>query len=516
MQNPHELLVEIDTLKERNKILEQENNFLREQFKLAQHRQFGASSEKFPAQVDWLFNEAEATADAALPESDTAATTDTTETGIASTTAFTKKKIGRKALPADLPRETRLIDIADTQKICPCCNGDLHKIGEEKSEQLEYIPASLKVIETLRPKYACRACEKNNTATPIVIAPMPVSPIPKSMATPSLLAHIIGNKYQLALPLYRQEVMFKQLNIDLKRNTLSNWVMRSADILERVLQQLKITLLTQAAIHADETPVTVLQDEKTKHYMWVYCSGRDSPDPNSPANNIVIYDYQPSREGACPKAFLGGYKGYLQVDGYAAYASTNATLAGCMAHARRKFIDAQKIQPKGKVGRADWAVAHIQKLYRVEALLSDKTPEEKYALRQLHALPLLTEFKAWLDKSAQQTTPKSTLGEAIAYALRQWEKLITYTQHGQLCIDNNRAERAVKPFVIGRKNWLFSNTASGAKASAILYSIIETAKANGLNPVRYVEHLLTEIPKRNTNDALEDFMPWVVQLGGDD
>lgn len=179
-------------------------------------------------------------------------------------------KIGRKALPADLPRETRLIDIADAQKICPCCNGSLHQIGEEKSEQLAFIPASLKVIETRRPKYACRACEKNNTTTPIVIAPMPASPIPKSMATPSLLAYIIGNKYQLALPLYRQEIVFKQLNIDLKRNTLSNWIIRSADVLERLLQQLKITLLTQEVIHADETPVTVLQDEKINHYMWVY------------------------------------------------------------------------------------------------------------------------------------------------------------------------------------------------------------------------------------------------------
>src|SRR5690606_29283208 len=276
-------------------------------------------------------------------ESNATEITESTEVDIASTPTSTKKKTGRKPLPADLPRETRPIDLADAEKICPCCNGDLHKIGEEKSEQLEYIPASLKVIEILRPKYACRACEKKATATPIVIAPMPASPIPKSMATPSLLAYIIGNKYQLALPLYRQEIIFKQLNLDLNRNTLSNWIMRSADVLERLLQRLKITLLTQTAIHADETPVTVLQDDKKNNYMWVYCSGRDSPDPNSPVNNIVIYDYQPSRAAACPKEFLNSYKGYLQVDGYAAYESTGATLAGCMAHARRKFIDAQKI-----------------------------------------------------------------------------------------------------------------------------------------------------------------------------
>jgi transposase len=491
MTDPQLLIDENKKLKEKVLQLQKENNFFREKFKLAQSRQFGASSEKSPDQVDWLFNEAEAIEDESAVESNATEITESTEVDIASTPTSTKKKTGRKPLPADLPRETRLIDLADAEKICPCCNGDLHKIGEEKSEQLEYIPASLKVIEILRPKYACRACEKKATATPIVIAPMPASPIPKSMATPSLLAYIIGNKYQLALPLYRQEIIFKQLNLDLNRNTLSNWIMRSADVLER------------------------LQDDKKNNYMWVYCSGRDSPDPNSPANNIVIYDYQPSRAAACPKEFLNSYKGYLQVDGYAAYESTGATLAGCMAHARRKFIDAQKIQPKGKVGRADWAVTHIQKLYRVETHISDKTPEEKYALRQLHAAPLLTEFKAWLDKTAQQTNPKSTLGEAVAYTLRQWEKLITYMQHGQLCIDNNRAERAVKPFVIGRKNWLFSNTASGAKASAMLYSIIETAKANDLNPVKYVEHLLTEIPKRTEGDLLEDLMPWAVKLSAD-
>lgn len=297
---------------------------------------------------------------------------------------------------------------------------------------------------------------------------------------------------------------------------MANWMIRSADVLEMLQKRLKIKLLTQQAIHADETPVVVIADDNQKSYMWVYCSGGDSPDPNTTTHNIVIYDYQPSRAAVCPKEFLQGCTGYLQVDGYAAYESTGAILAGCMAHARRKFIEAQKVQPKGKVGRADWAVTHIQKLYRVEAQLANKTPEEKYALRQQHALPLLNEFKLWLDKTALQVAPKTTLGGAVAYTLRQWKKLTTYTQHGQLCIDNNRAERAVKPFVIGRKNWLFSNTASGAKASALLYSIIETAKANGLNPVKYVEHLLTEIPKRSADDELADLMPWVVKLGVDD
>ena len=503
-------------LKERILRLQQENDFFREKFKLAQHQQFGASSEKSPDQLDWLFNEAEAIVDAEPVATSEPVAADSADANNSAAPTVNTKKTGRKPLPKDLPRETRVVDIAAADKICPCCNGDLHKIGEERNEQLEYIPASLKVIETLRPKYACRHCEQNNTHTPIIIAPVPTSPIPKSMATPSLLAHIISNKYQFALPLYRQEVVFKQLGIDLNRKTMSTWMIRSAEVLDALLKRLKTKQLAQQVIHADETPVVVIADDNQKSYMWVYCSGGDSPDPDSTVNNIVLYDYQPSRAAACPKDYLKGYTGYLHVDGYAAYESTGATLVGCMAHARRKFIEAQKVQPKGKVGRADWAVSHIQKLYRVEAQLANKTPDEKYAQRQQYSAPLLNEFKLWLDKTALQVAPKTALGMAVAYTLRQWTKLTTYLQHGQLCIDNNRAERAIKPFVIGRKNWLFSNTASGAKASAALYSIIETAKANGLHPAKYVEMLLAEIPRRSADDTLEDLMPWTIKLGVDD
>jgi transposase len=513
MTDSQNLIEENAKLKEKVILLQQEIDFFREKFKLAQHKQFGASSEKSPDQIDLLFNEAEAIISIDTQTIETAADIDSIKE---KTPATQQTKTGRKPFPANLPRETRIIDVGVADKVCPCCNGDLHKIGEEKSEQLEFIPAQLKVIETLRPKYACRQCEKSATTTPIIIAPAPASPIPKSMATPSLLAHIISNKYQFALPLYRQEIAFKQLGIDLNRKTMANWMMRSADVLEPLLKCLKTQQLSQNVIHADETPVVVIADDNQKSYMWVYCSGGDSPDPNNAINNIVIYDYQPSRAAACPKDYLQGYNCYLQVDGYAAYENTAATLVGCMAHVRRKFIEAQKVQPKGKVGRADWAVAHIQKLYRVETQIADKTPEEKYVQRQQQALPLLNEFKLWLDKSAEQVAPKTALGMAVAYTLRQWKKLTTYTQHGQLNIDNNRAERAVKPFVIGRKNWLFSNTSNGAKASAILYSIIETAKANGLHPEKYVELLLAEIPRRSANAELADLMPWVVKLGVDD
>jgi len=207
---------------------------------------------------------------------------------------------------------------------------------------------------------------------------------------------------------------------------------------------------------------------------------------------------------------MDGYRGYLQVDGYAGYEQTGATLVGCFAHAPRKFIEVQRAQLKGKTGKADWAISHIRKLYRIEREIKDKDPAEKQAQRQAKAKPLLDQFKAWLDKAALQVPPKSAVGKAIAYSLGQWSKLERYIENGNLQIDNNRAERAIKPFVIGRKNWLFSNTANGAQASAMLYSLIETAKANGLTPFDYLRYLLEELPKNP--QGIEQLLPWNVNL----
>jgi len=498
MDNAQDLQRENKVLRQQLASVKAERDFLLEQFNLARHRQFDASSEKCSVQAS-LFNEPETEVDDA-----TESTADkVTEEGSAASRPKAKPK--RKPLPKDLPRETRIIDIADEEKICPCCNGKLHQFGEETSEQLEYIPATVKVIETVRPKYACRTCEQNNTHTPIKIADVPASPIPKSIATPSLLAQVIIQKYQFALPLYRQEALFKQLDIVLSRKTLATWMIRCADLFEPVVKHLKDKLLTQSVIHADETPLKVINDDKQKSYMWVYCTGTDSPGIPSPHNNIVLYDYHSSRAASCAKDFLGGYSGYLQVDGYAGYNDLDAKLAGCMAHARRKFVEAQRAQPKDKIGRADWAVVHIQKLYRIESNIKDMTPAEKLVIRK-KTVPLLDEFKNWLDKTVNQVAPKTAIGKAVEYTLRQWTKLVRFCENGELAIDNNRAERAIKPFVIGRKNWLFSNTSSGAHASAILYSLIETAKANGVDCYAYLSHLLTELPKQDCN--IEELMPW--------
>jgi len=479
--------------------LQKKNDFLLEQFNLSRQKQFGASSEAAPGQGQ-LFNEAEQEAEAPAIEAE--------ENTVSS---HARKKPIRTPLPKDLPRETIVVDLDESEKVCDCCNGPLHEMGKEAREQLEFTPAQIKVIETVRPKYSCRACEKTAIKTPVKIAPVQASPILKSIATASLLAQIIINKYQYALPLYRQEALFKSHNIDLSRKTMADWMTRCGSLVKPIIDHLKTHLLQQGVIHADETPLKVINEDKQKSYMWVYCTGTDSPTAMAVYKNIVLYDYHASRAAACPKGFLGDYNGYLQVDGYSAYEQTCATLVGCMAHARRKFIEAKKAQPKGKTGKADWAVNHMQKLYALESKIKTLNPEEKYAKRQKCAVPLLNEFKEWLDASVLTVVPKSALGSALTYSMNQWSKLSQYVSDGRLAIDNNRAERAVKPFVIGRKNWLFSNTSRGANASAELYSIIETAKANGIEPLKYFQLLLEALPKRHASDSMEDLMPWNVK-----
>ena len=470
--------------------------YLLEQFRLAQQRQFGRSSES--ADQLGLFDEVEEL------EAGPAAST---ETNTGQVNSYPRNKPKRKPLPKDLPREKTIHDIDEADKTCGCCGHDLHRMGEETREQLEFIPASIKVIEHIRPKYSCRHCEQQGTETHIKIAAVPAQAIPKSIATPSLLAQVITSKYQYALPLYRQEAMFQQYGIGLSRKTMADWVIQCSVLLQPIYQALKASQLQQRVIHADETPLKVIHEDKKQCYMWVYCIGTDSPQTQGGAPpNIVLYDYRNSRSGQCPVDYLQAYGGYLQVDGYAGYEQTEATLVGCWAHARRKFVEAKQAQPKGKVGKADWAISQTSKLYRVETAIKGMAVAEKQQQRQQQALPLLDQLKAWLDTSSLQVPPKSAVGKAIAYTLKQWPKLVRYVEHGQLSIDNNRAERAIKPFVIGRKNWIFSNTARGAQASAVLYSIIETAKANGLTPFDYIKQLLEELPQQP--DSIKQLMPW--------
>jgi transposase len=495
------LPTDVETLQKMVLELQHENQYLLEQFKIAQQKQFGKSSEKDSGQFE-LFNEAEQLIDEEVAKNEDKEIIN-----------YTRNKPKRKPLPKDLPREIMIVDLSDEEKSCDCCGNDLHQMGEKKSEKLEFIPAQIKVIETIRPQYSCRHCEKTATKVQVKIAPVPLSPIPKSIATPSLLSQIITSKYQYSLPLYRQETIFMQHGIELNRKTMSEWMIKSSTLFKPIIEQLHQHLLKQPVVQADETTLKVIQEDKSKCFMWVYCTGTDSPGENGKKNkikNIVLYDYHASRAGSCAVDYLKGFNGYLQADGYKGYEKVDADLIGCMAHARRKFKDAQTAQPKNKLGRADIAIKKIAKFYQIEKTIKGLSVHEKYDIRQEKSQPLLNDFKKWLDKTILQVLPKSAIGKAIQYSLNQWHKLSGYIKNGDINIDNNRAERAIKPFVIGRKNWMFCNTASGANASAILYSLIETAKANGLTPFNYLMFLLEELPKQPDN--LDYLMPWNVEL----
>lgn len=473
--------------------LQAEISALHEKYNIAQQQQFGKSSEAHPGHEE-LFNEVEVEVESEDEHPD----------GL-ETAPKTKPK--RKPLPSDLPRDKEIHDINESDKICACCGGTLHEMGSERSEKLVFIPAKIKVVEHVRLKYSCRNCDNKGSKSDIKIAPVPASPIPKGIATSSLLSQIMVSKYQYGLPLYRQESMFEQHGITLSRKTMSDWMIKCSILLTPLVSYLQSIQLQQPVIHADETPLTVIREDKVNCYMWVYCTGSDAlVNQSDGVKNIILYDYQNSRAGACPVDFLQGYDHYLQVDGYAGYNKTDAMLVGCMAHARRKFKEAETAQPKGKIGKANWALNHIQKLYRIETALKNKSVLEKYKVRQEKSLPLLDEFKCWLDKSSQQVPPKSAVGKAISYSLNQWSKLVKYIDDGHLSIDNNRAERAVKPFVIGRKNWLFSNTGKGATSSAVLYSVIETAKANGLIPFEYLMHCLDHLS--HSPELVDEILPW--------
>ena len=469
-----------------------------EKWQLSLKQRFAASSEGYPGQGE-LFNEAE---ELLAPSEE--------EIAADQTITYTRKKTRRPSLAAELPREDVVHDIPEADKVCNDCGTDLHRMGEEVSEKLEFIPATVKVIRHIRPKYSCRCCEKNATQTQIKVAPVPVSILPKSIATPTLLAQIISAKYQFGLPLYRQEALFKSLGIELHRQTMSRWLIKLSEQIEVLYEHWHQQILKQPAIWSDDTPVKVIETEKSQCYMWVYGCGADKKSADGPPN-IALYDYQDGRAGACPETFLQGYTGLLQVDGYAGYNHTEAILVGCWAHARRKFIEAKAVQPKGKTGRADQALNLIQKLYGIETSIADATPEYKLQVRQEQSAPIMQQLKALLDKTVLQVPPKTAIGKALQYSLNQWSKLTVYLDHGLASIDNNRAERAIKPFVIGRKNWLFSNTRSGAKASAILYSLVETAKANDLQPVAYLQALFEQLPHTSAAD-IDTLSPWNIKL----
>jgi transposase len=410
------------------------------------------------------------------------------------------KTTGRKPLPDYLPRERIVHELEKSAQQCSCGH-TLHKIGEEVSEQLDYIPAQVKVIQHVRYKYGCKACEEG-----IKTAPVPSQPIPKSMATANLLAHVFVSKFDDHVPLYRQVEIWQRCGVDLNRATLSNWVMKAGALCQPLVDLFRSHIIASSYAQADETTVTLLKQSQSRHksYMWVYKTGYGPP--------CLVYEFQRSREGKHATAFLEGFEGYLQGDAYSGYnevtSQPGVRRLGCMAHARRKFVDIINMAPK-KQGYAHQAVEKIKHLYKIEADIGEKklSLDEVKLYREQHAKPLLENLKKWLEEIKPKAPPKGPLGRAIAYALNHWTELTRYLEDGRLAIDNNACERAIKPFTVGRKNWLFMGNDKGAMSAAALYSLIETAKANGINPYEYLRYVLDTLPKLET-DQLPQLLPW--------
>jgi transposase len=488
---------------------EVENNILREQVRLLRSQIYGSKTEKKLIEKDYgqalLFNEAEA----CISEEE-----EQTQEEV-KVPAHRRKKRGRRPLPEDLPRVDVIHDLSDAEKVCACgCTKS--RIGEEVSEQLDIIPAKVQVIRNIRYKYVCKSCEGVEADEPAVsIASLPPMIIPKSIATPGLLAHILTSKFADALPFYRQEKLFERIGIDISRSSMCNWAIKEAEECEPLMELLNKDIRSGPLISIDETTVQVMKEpgrsNTTKSYMWIFRGGStDKP--------LLAYRYDPTRSGDVASEYLAGYKGYVQTDGYGGYdfidKNPDMHHVGCWAHARRKFVDVikasgQRKSVKSRTGVSEEAIEYIGKLYAIEKEAKERnlTPAEIYTLRQEKAKPVLDEFNSWLNTKYPQTSPQGLLGKAINYTLKQWDRLIRYIEDGRLRPDNNLTENAIRPFVIGRKNWLFSGNPKGAKASATLYSLIESAKANGLEPYRYLRFFFEKLPFALSEKDFKSLLP---------
>lgn len=426
----------------------------------------------------------------------------------------TRKKSGRRPLPAHLPRVEIIHDLPEEKKNCSCCGNRMEKIGEEVSEKVDIVPPKIQVQRDIRLKYACKQPECGGMDDPegaVKTAPVPPQIIPQGIVTVGMLVYVIISRFADSLPFYRQVTQLQRLGLDITRGTLSNWAILTAEACKEFFVLLMQEALNTNVVQMDETRTQVLKEpgraNTTTSYMWVMRGG-------PPKKPVVIFRYYPTKESKIPKELLRDYSGYLQTDGYAGYEligkREGIRHVGCWAHARRKFVEVLK-GTKGtlKGSIAQQALDNIGKLYEIEREARDRDldPGEIEKLRNKRAKPILDEFKVFLEKYRKTSPERSLLGRAIHYAWNIWPHLVAYLENGTVPIDNNGAENAIRPFVIGRKNSLFSGSPRGAEATAIFYSIIETAKANGLDPFRYLKFLFTEIPKAASQGDLKALLP---------
>ena len=417
--------------------------------------------------------------------------------------AKARRRTNRGALPAHLPREEVVVDLED--KACPCCGGAMHAIGEDVAERLDVTPARFKVVVTRRPKYACRACAEG-----VVQAPAPERLVEGGLPTERLVAHVLAAKYADHLPLYRQAQIYARQGVPLDRSTLAGWVGRAAFTLKPVHARLLEVLKASTKLFADETTAPVLDPGRGRTktgQLWAYA--RDDRPWGGAEPPGVAFVYAPDRKGERPAAHLAGFAGVLQVDGYAGYAGLaeggTVTLAYCWAHARRSFHEIHAGSPAPVAAEA---LARIGKLYGIEAEIRGRPAEERCRIRRARAGPILAALKPWLEAKLATVSRKSAIAEAIRHVLGRWDGLTRYVEDGRIEIDSNAVERTMRGVALGRKNHLFAGSDGGGEHWAVLASLVETCKMNGVDPEAYLADVLTRLASRHPASRIDELLPW--------
>ena len=482
-------------------------NLLKQDYDLLIYRRFARSAEKFLADNQLLLFTSEAEKNGPDKNPKQAEEFEVVK-------SHKRKKKGRKPINPNIPREQKILDIDESEKTC-ACGAKLVEIGRESSEKLHIVPPRLYVEETIRLKYACRNCEgTEDEGKPTVrIAPVKPSIIPRSIASPSLLSYIVVQKFEDHLPYYRQEKQFDRIGVTISRQDMSNWQQQAYEKIKPIFGLLKDELKSGPVIQMDETTVQVMgeKDRKDtqKSYMWLTRGG-------PLGKPVTIYEYRETRSGQHAKEILKGYSGYLQTDGYPGYdraveGNNSIIHAGCFAHSRRKFFEAaQATEYEATAGEG---INFIKRLYAIENKLRNKYNREEERkkfnrIRQLCTWRVLNDFKEWLFVQKNTVLPSSLLGRAVDYTLAQWDKLVRYRDSPYLTPDNNACENAIRPFVLGRKNWLFSKSPEGADSSCGMYTLIQTAIRNGLEPYKYLTELFEKAPYASSHEDWINLLPW--------